>query len=64
MVFKERSDTSIKFKGKVYGPDKVYIDIEKDKEGVLELSKRLMKKLGQMDKGVLVIPMSYELVRK
>ena len=61
----EGSPTSILFQGKVYGTQKkVKICSEKDKDGVLELSKSLMKKIGFMHEGNLAIPMSFELVRK
>ena len=65
-VSHDRSPNSITFQGKLYGADtsKLQIDDEKDKEGVMELSKSLMKKLGTMENGELHIPMNFELVRK
>ena len=58
--------TSITFQGKVYGSDtsKAQIHSEKDKDGVLELSKSLMKKLGKMGQERFEVPMTYQLVRK
>ena len=65
VVSYEGSPTSITFQGKVYGADttKVRSDI-KDEDGVLELRKSLMKKMGQVDEGKLQIPFSYQLVNK
>ena len=65
-VSHDGSPNSIAFQGKVYGTDcnKVQIDSEIGKEGVLELSKSLMKKMGRIERGELEIPMSFELVRK
>ena len=58
--------TSITFQGKVYGSDTNKVDFfsEEGKDGVLELSTSLMKKIGYMHEGKLKMPMTYELIRK
>ena len=69
IVSREGCPTSLTFQGKVYGADGIKVrsgntNNEKYKDGVLELSKSLMKKIGIMDEGKLKIHVTYELVRK
>ena len=60
--------SNITFQGKVYGSDTSKAEIYRDKgkwgDGVLELSKGLMKKLGKMGQERFEVPMTYQLVRK